>query len=256
MLCDFAGEQRPAGLAQRVAGRSHVRLNVMQFTLQSRTGLVSAVVLTAVLCQGARGQDAQSKDAQTREAKGLPSRAAPADYQTHAQAGALTIAAEFTGHSITSPQSVLATEDYVVVEVGFFGPPEARLVLSYEDFSLRINGKKTPLPARPYASVFKSLKDPEWEPPIPVESKSKTSLGTGGAGQNDPGSTPPVVHVPIEVERGWELRVQKATLPEGERVIPVAGLIFFQYHGKTDNIDSIDLIYTGPAGKVTLKLHP
>ena len=233
----------------------------MQCSLRSITGVVIAVVLTAVLCQGAPGQDAQSKDAQSkdaqsREAKGLSPRAAPTDYQTHAQAGAVTIAAEFSGHSITSPQSVLATEDYVVVEVGFFGPPEAQLKLSYEDFSLRINGKKTPLPARPYASVFKSLKDPEWEPPVPVESKSKTSLGAGGGGQNDPGSTPPVVHIPIEVERGWQLRVQKATLPEGERVLPVAGLIFFQYHGKTDNIDSIELIYTGPAGKATLKLHP
>jgi hypothetical protein len=231
----------------------------MQFPLQSKTGLVIAVSLTAMLCQGARGQDAQSKDAQNkdaqaREAKGLPPRATPADYQTHAQAGALTIAAEFAGHSITSPQAVLATEDYVVVEVGFFGPPEAQLKLSYEDFSLRINGKKAALPARPYASIFKSLKDPEWQPPVPVESKSKTSLGTGGG--NDPGSPPPVVHVPIEVERGWELRVQKATLPEGERVLPVAGLIFFQYHGKTDGIDSIELIYTGAAGKTTLKLHP
>jgi hypothetical protein len=239
----------------------HVRLNVMQVSLQSKRGVVIAVVLTAVLCRGARGQDAQSKeaqskDAQIREAKGLPPRAAPTDYQTHGQAGAVTIAAEFTGHSITSPQSVLATEDYVVVEVGFFGPPEAQLKLSYEDFSLRINGKKTPLPARPYAMVFKSLKDPEWEPPVPVESKSKTSLGSGGAGQNDPGAPPPVVHIPIEVERGWELRVQKATLPEGDRALPVAGLIFFQYHGKTEKLDSIELTYTGPAGKATLKLHP
>jgi hypothetical protein len=228
----------------------------MQSSLQLRTGVLIAVVLTAVLCQGARGQDPPGKDAQAREAKGLPPRAAPADYQSNAQAGAVTIAAEFTGHSITSPQSVLATEDYVVVEVGFFGPPEAQIKLSYEDFSLRINGKKTALPARPSVSVFKSLKDPEWEPPVPVASKSKTSLGSGGGGQNDPGSTPPVVHVPIEVERGWSLRVQKATLPEGERGLPVAGLIFFQYHGKTDNIDSIELIYTGPAGKATLKLHP
>jgi hypothetical protein len=228
----------------------------MQFSLQSRTGAVIAVVLSAMFCQGARGQDTPSKDSQNREAKGLPPRAAPADYQAHTQAGAVTIAAEFTGHSFTSPQGVLATEDYVVVEVGFFGPPGAQLKLSGDDFSLRINGKKTALPARPYAMVFKSLKDPEWEPPIPVEAKSKTSLGTGGGGQNDPGSTPPVVHVPIEVERGWELRVQKATLPEGERAVPVAGLIFFQYHGKTDNIDSIELTYTGPAGKATLKLHP
>jgi hypothetical protein len=232
----------------------------MQSFLRPITGAVIAVVLTAALCQAAPWQDPQSnpqsKDAQAHEAKGLSPRAAPTDYQSHAQVGAVTIAAEFTGHSITSPQSVLATEDYVVVEVGFFGPPETQLKISSDDFSLRINGKKTPLPARPSVSVFKSLKDPEWEPPIPVESKSKTSLGSGGGGQNDPGAPPPVVHIPIEVERGWALRVQKATLPEGERLLPVAGVIFFQYRGKTDNIDSIELIYTGPAGKATLKLHP
>jgi hypothetical protein len=65
-----------------------------------------------------------------------------------------------------------------------------------------------------------------------------------------------VVHIPIEIERKWEQRVQKAALPEGDRALPEAGLIFFQYHGKTDKLDSIELIYTGPAGKATLKLHP
>src|ERR1700722_11243859 len=173
---------RTATPSRTLVRTGHARLNDMQLSLKSKPGVVVAVVLTAALCHGAPAQDAQSKDAQTREAKGLSPRATPADYQTHAQAGAITIAAEFSGHSVTSPQSVLATEDYVVVEVAFFGPPETQLKLSGDDFSLRINGKKTTLPARPYASVFKSLKDPEWEPPIPVESKSKTSLGTGGGG--------------------------------------------------------------------------
>jgi hypothetical protein len=51
-------------------------------------------------------------------------------------------------------------------------------------------------------------------------------------------------------------RVQKAALPEGDRTLPVAGLIFFQYRGKTQGIHSIELIYAGPAGKVTLALQP
>ena len=43
---------------------------------------------------------------------------------------------------------------------------------------------------------------------------------------------------------------------EGERTLPQAGLIFFQYRGKTQSIHSIELIYAGPAGKATLALQP
>ena len=206
-------------------------------------------VLSAILCQGAPGQDAEGK-------KGIPPRATAADYQAHAQAGAVTVAGEFTGHSIPTSQKILSTEDYVVVEVGLFGPPESRIKLSREDFSLRINGKKTPLPGQPYALVFNSLKDPEWAPPVPAESKSKTSFGTGGKGQSEAGSPPAPIHVPIEVERAMEQLVQKASLPEGERVLPEAGHLFFQYRGKTTGIHSIELIYSGPAGKAILALQP
>jgi len=234
----------------------------MQFHFGLRTSLVAVSVLTAVLCGYGLAQEAQSNAAQNNAArapeasKGMPPRATPADYQAHVQAGTVTIAAEFAGHSIPDPQSALSTEDYVVVEVGLFGPPEARLRLSYTDFSLRINGKKTPLPAQGYELVFKSLKDPGYEPPdSPTGPKSKGSgLTTGGKGQNDPGGgLPPIVHIPIAVSRGWEQRVQKASLPEGERALPAAGLIFFDHRGKSN---SLELIYNGPAGKATLALQP
>ncbi len=227
----------------------------MQFLFPSRTGVAIVAVLTAVLCQSAPEQDADGKAPQVREAASIPPRATPADYQAHAQAGAVTVAAEFAGHSIPTPEAILSTEDYVVVEVGIFGPPNARTRLSFEDFSLRINGKK-PVPAQPYGLVFNSLKDPNWVPPGPAGSKSKTSLGSGGGDQTDLGSTPAPVHVPIDVERTMELRVQKASLPEGDRALPEAGLIFFQHRGKTNGLHSIELIYTGPAGKATLTLQP
>ena len=228
----------------------------MRFPHQLKKGAVIAAVLTAVLRQGAPGQDVQGKEAQIHEAKSIPPRATPADYQAHAQAGALTIAAEFTGHSVPTPDAILSTEDYVVVEVSLFGPPETRAKLSYQDFSLRLNGKKAPLPAQPNTFVFKTLKDPEWEPPVKAESKSKTNIGGGGTGQSDTGSTPAPVHIPIGLERAMALRVQKASLPEGDRVLPEAGLLFFQHRGKTESIRSIELIYAGPAGKATLALHP
>jgi len=202
----------------------------------------------------AQAQDTTSKAAQI-EAKGMPPRATPADYQAQAQAGAVTVAAEFTGHSVPTLQGPLSTEDFVVVETALFGSPDAQIKLSADDFSLRINGKKTPLPSLPYGMVLGSLKDPEWEPPEPAKSKSKTSLGGGGNSDQADGPPPPV-KIPIGVQRAMAQRVQKATLPEGDRALPLAGLIFFQYRGKTQGIHSIELIYAGPAGKASLTLQP
>ncbi len=213
--------------------------------------------MIAALCLYAQAQDTPSKEVQVSEVKGLPPRAAPADYQAQAQAGAVTIAAEFKGHSAPTPQGTFTTEDFVVVEAAFFGAPEARAKLSNDDFSLRINGKKTALPGQPCTLAFKSLKDPEWEPPVPAEAKSKTSFGGGGkGGQGDSNSPPAPVHMPMALQRAMEQQVQKASLLEGDRALPQAGLIFFQYRGKTDGIHSIELIYSGSAGKATLMLEP
>jgi hypothetical protein len=213
-----------------------------------------ALVLIAVLCPFAYGQNTESKNAPTNEAReGMPPRTTPGDYQAHAQAGAVTIAAEFIGHAIPRAEGPLSTDDYVVVETGFFGPPGARLTLSVDDFSLRINGKKT-LAGQPYGMVVSSVKDPAWGPPVPPESKSKTSIGTGG--QSDANAPPPVVHVPIELQRAMAQHVHKFSLPEGDRALPEAGLIYFQYRGKAQKIRSIKLIYSGPAGKATLALQP
>jgi hypothetical protein len=68
---------------------------------------------------------------------------------------------------------------------------------------------------------------------------------------------PPVVHIPIELQRSMQMKVRKAALPEGDRALPQAGLIFFfQYRGKAQGIHSIELIYAGPAGNATLTLQP
>jgi len=209
----------------------------------------------AALCLCAEGQTTQSKDAQASEAKGIPPRAAPADYQAQAPAGTVTVAAEFLGHSIPRLEGdALITEDYVVVETALFGPPEARLKISVEDFSLRINEKKAPVPGQPFGAVFRSLKDPDWQPPEAAEAKSKTSLNTGGqGGQRDP---PAPVHMPIELQRAIQQHVQKTALPEGDRALPQAGLIFFPYRGKVTGIHALELTYAGPAGKATLTLAP
>ena len=244
----------PAGwkVQDRPGGLSHFSPEYASFLaeMQLSSGLRIGVLLAAGLYL--YGQGTPAKDAQA-EAKGIPPRAAPTDYQARAQAGTVTIAAEFTGHAIPTAQGPLSSEDYVAVETALFGPPEARVKLSFEDFSLRINGKKTSLPSQPYGLVVGSVKDPEWEPPASA-AKSKTSIGGGGKG--DDNAPPAPVKVPIELRRAMTQRVQKAALPEGDRTLPQAGLIFFQYRGKEQGIHSLELIYAGPAGKATLNLHP
>ena len=214
---------------------------------------VNAIWMAAVVCCSAAAQTAPAKETPANETKRLPPRAAPTDYQARAKVGAITIAADFQRHAVPTPDATFNDEDYVTVEVAFFGPPEARLKISSGDFSLRINDKPKPLESRPYGMVLSSLKDPSWEPPDTGEKKSKTGLNTGG----QPGdSAPAVVHMPFPLQRAMEQKVQKAALPEGERVLPEAGLIFFSYHGKDKGVRSVELTYSGAAGKALLRLTP
>jgi len=236
-------------------------------------GLMSFALITAVP-RGARGQEtavgaqnpdteAQSAEAQGRESRGIPPRAAPTDYQARAQAGKITIGAEFKGHSLPTPDATFTSEDYVSVEVGLFGPPDAHLALAPNDFIIRVinkgkgaiamQAKKAQvLQAQPYALVFKSLKDPSWEPPAKPESKSKTTINDSGNG--DP--PPPTPKMPFNLVRAMDQKVQRATLPEGDRPLPVAGLIYFSFHGKPENVRVMQLVYSGPAGQATLDLEP
>jgi hypothetical protein len=225
---------------------------------------LSAIIRTsglgfAVLCLSAQTPDPDQqtgnvpKTATVNEAPGIPPRAAPSDYQAQAKAGEMTIAAEFAGHAIPAVEGSLSTEDYLVVETAFFGSPGARPRLSYSDFALRINGKKTPLPAEPYERVGASAKDPEWTPPVKAE-KSKGSILGGGGGSGEESKLPP--KVPPEVQRAIAQKVKKASLAEGERPLPRAGLVYFRYPGKIQGIRSAELVYTGPAGATTLDLLP
>ena len=110
--------------------------------------------------------------------------------------------------------------------------------------------------------MFKDLKDPAYDGPGSEQankansSAAKTTVNTNGSANKnnpDPNYLPALVHIPVAVTRGWEQRVQKISLPEGERPLPIGGLIYFEHRGKTN---SLELIYNGPAGKVTIPSGP
>ena len=188
-------------------------------------------------------------------AVGLPPRLTPADYQFHVQAGSFAVAAEFMGHGVpTEEGGPYAVEGYVVVEAALFGPANTKIALSNKDFSLRINGKKPPVPSQDYVLVFPSLKDPDWEP-LNSEKEQAATASAGGGRPGQPEFRPAPPKMPIERRHVMEQRVLKASLAEGDRTLPQAGLLFFEWRGNLKNIRTMELEYNGPAGKAALALQ-
>lgn len=225
--------------------------------------LAGLLVIAPSLCsfgQTAETQTAPSKEAQTEEkpaeAKGMPPRAAATEYQAQGEAGTVKIGAEFAGHSVPRPEGPLSTDEFVVVEVGLFGKDGEKLAISTEDFSLRINDKKALISSSPYGFVTHSLKDPTYQPPEEAEAKENKSKNGISTGARDEGSMPVIVHIPIAMQRSMADYVRRASLPIGERPLPQAGLLFFRYSGRAQGIHSIELNYSGPAGKAAMTLQP
>ena len=46
--------------------------------------------------------------------------------------------------------------------------------------------------------------------------------------------------MPLELRRVMEQHVERSAMLEGDRPLPQAGLLFFQYRGKTKNITSLE----------------
>ena len=217
-----------------------------------KPSILAGAFCAALLCVSVGAQQAAPGDSGKKDVKGLSPRASAADYQSHAQAGTVTIAADLAGHGVPTADGVFENENYTIVEVGLFGPAGSHLNVSFKDFSLRVNGKKALIPAVPYESVFGALKDPEWVPPGGVQKESGNGVSTGGGNQSDP---PAPVRMPMTLRLLMEQKVAKAALPEGDRALPGAGLLFFSQGGKTSNLRSVELVYSGAAGKATLPLQ-
>lgn len=235
----------------------------MQYCSAKAALTCAALVAALTVIPSATGQNdaaSMSANGQTRPpertTKGMPPRSNANEYLAHVQLGKVSIGAEFDEHSIPTPEVLLTTEDYVAVEIAFFGAAGQRLTISDSNFSLRINGKKAVLPPEQYAAIFRNVRDPSYAPPeLEQAKKEKTNgINAGGGGQND--AYVPIVHIPPEMERAMDLHVTNAALPDGDRALPVAGLLFFHYTGQAKGIKTVELLYNGPAGKATIALNP
>jgi hypothetical protein len=240
------------------AGFYAIGVSSMGFFFARRSWVLAGLALWVMLsplgqCQTETKAQEQEKEGPP-EFKGMPARMAATDYQVQGHAGSITIAADFDGHAVVTQEGNYSSEDYVVVEVALFGPAGTHLKVSAENFSLKINDKKSAYPSQPFEYLTRSLKDPDWQPPDQdQEKKSKTGINTGGGGDNGP---PTVPKMPLPLRRTMEQKVLKSVLPEGDRELPVDGLIFFNYRGKTQNIKQMELVYNGPAGNVGIPMQP
>src|SRR4030095_6526773 len=100
--------------ADRLRGASPRDLRYANFIVAMRfRPLLKSGVLIVSAVLWAQGQETPTKEPQN-ETKGLPARVATTDYLSHVQAGAVTLAAEFKGHSVPTLQATFTNEDFVV----------------------------------------------------------------------------------------------------------------------------------------------
>jgi hypothetical protein len=207
-------------------------------------------------------------------AQGTKPKAEPSDYPAHvALDNSVTLAAEYMVHSIPTPTGSLVAEDYLVVDVAFFGPAKTKLDLDAGQFALRINNQKVAFRPDSAGSVAASIKYTDYSQRPGLTGSAGAGAGNAGvvwgpsntprfpgdpsAGRPLPNPVPDQTDPnvpPMEAEAPIEVRIQGAALEEGARVLPKSGLIFFPHRGRTKSIKSLELIYEGPAGKVSLKL--
>lgn len=205
-------------------------------------------------------------------AQGTAPKPEPTDYPAHTAAdNGFTIAAEYLVHSIPSPNVSLVANDYLVVDVAVFGPAKAKLNLTGGNFLLRINGQKTAISPDAPSTVAISMKysdwtqrptvsggvgagagDVTWEPStaprFPGDASGRPPLPNPVPSQTDPNVPGKEPEIPIEA------RIQRVALESGIQILPKSGLLFFPWHGRMKSLKSLELIYQGPAGNITLKL--
>jgi len=197
------------------------------------------------------------------------------DYPVHADIGTVSIGAEYLVHSIPAHSQTFFAPDYLVVEVAVFPGRLEPVEIGNNTFTLRINGRKEVIVRDTPGFVAASLTYPDWE----QHRQAEVQAGVGDAaviigrppvvgrfpGDPTPHQTrlPPAPKAPTPEEssgieqdapQSADEALAQVALPDGPVSKPVAGYLFFHYGAKAKSIKSVDLVYEGKQGSVTLKL--
>lgn len=204
-------------------------------------------------------------------AQGTAPKSKPSEYPVHKSFKNIEIGAEYLLHSIPGPKGMLFAPNHLVVEVAIYSTSPEPLTVRQDDFSLHVNGKKLVLVPQSPGLVAYTIKYPDIERTRNLEidaglGNSTVTLGRRPAPARFPGDPRPeqqkppnqpaqatVQDVGKEAPSIDEL-VAAAALPEGESRLPVSGVLFFSYDGKLQSIHTLDLVYRGSSGRITLPL--
>lgn len=202
-------------------------------------------------------------------AAGTEPKIAASEYPVHSQTPDRALGAEFWIHTFSGQGQSYVTEDYLVVEVAVFPAKDKEVLVSTSQFNLRINGKDTRY-AQAAGAVGASMKYPDWQsrPNLTAEA-GPVILGRPQTTERFPGDRrPPMETGPRrpqvdtgaaagpqqEVLSAPELAVA-AALPEGRTAKPVSGFLYFAHRGKIKSIRTLELLYQGESGPVSLHLR-
>jgi hypothetical protein len=174
-------------------------------------------------------------------------------YEVQGSLGDIKIGADYLVHSVPASSGYVIANDYLIVEAALFGPKFSAIKLSPTDFQLRINDAKTTVESIEASAVAYAVRDgdrgfagPQRAPGDPNRPQQRnpptqvpTSINNSGIDRDAPPSV--------------DQQIRAAALPMGDQKVPVSGALFFPFKGKTASIKSLELVYKGPAGELTLK---
>lgn len=202
-------------------------------------------------------------------ARQIPVKEDAGKYLAHAELKQnASVAADFLGRYLPLGGATVYSDEYVFVEVAFFGPKGSRTELKPDQFSLTINGSTLTPQAPGNVTLWNGTLEMNPRPEV-VTGRNDGAIEIGGSGRGprfpgDPSqTTSPVPQVPVDPSNGQvkprtqspDEAVRAAELAKGEQTFPAAGYLFFAYEGKLKKIKHAELHYKGPLGEATLTLR-
>lgn len=182
------------------------------------------------------------------------------------------IGADFLGRYLPVSGMTIYSDEYIFVEVAFFGAAGSRTEFSNSQFTLRVNGT-TLMPQAPgLVTLNNNFPVMESKPQIVFDAgdgNGQVEIGGAQRKQRFPGDdpehtpAPPVPQAPTDISGGQvppkqqnpDELVRAAELPAGSHALPTAGYLFFHFEGKLKKIKHAELDYKGPLGSATLTLR-
>jgi hypothetical protein len=170
----------------------------------------------------------------------------PADYPVQGAAADFAFGAEYMANTFTAEGQWITVDDHLVIEIGVFPKGEANIDL--RRFTLRINGKVLLLTQTP-GMVAASLKYPDWNSkPVMIANAGPIIVGRPPAVERFPGDRREQRRGPGQVVEDGGPKVDygaligNAGLPEGKRIRPAAGFLYFPYDKKLKGIRTVELL--------------